>query len=99
MKNYNAKAVREMAIAKDLEIVQKELDLANSHYEITVQGAIIRNCQKRKLTYTVPTNINKRMLINIIKEDGYKVEKVFETKKRFLRKPLKIETNKILIQW
>lgn len=99
MKNYNAKEVREMAIAKDLEVVQKELDLATNHYEVTVQGAIIRNCQKRKLTYTVPANINTRMLINIIKEDGYKVEKVYETKKRFLRKPLKIATNKILIQW
>ena len=99
MKNYNAKEVREMAIAKDLEIVQKELDLATNHYEMSVQGTIIRNCQKRKLTYTVPTNINKRMLISIIKEDGYKVEKVFETKRRFLRKPLKIETNKLFIQW
>lgn len=99
MKNYNAKEIREMAIAKDLEVVQKELDLTTNHYEMSVQGAIIRNCQKRKLTYVVPTNINTRMLINIIKEDGYKVEKVYETKKRFLRKPLKIATNKILIQW
>ena len=99
MKNYNAKEVREMAIEKDLEIVQKELELATNHYEMTVQSAIIRNCQKRVLPCTVPANINKRMLINIIKEDGYKVEKVYKTKKRFLRKPLKIETDKILIQW
>lgn len=99
MKTYKAEELRAIATEREIARFNNELELATTHYEVHLQASLYRNAMEKKLPYEVPNHINKRMIINILRNDGYKVEKVYETKKRFLRKPLKIETNKLFIQW